>query len=81
MAWWAYDAPFPYPGYDHEQAALYEANLLAEEEKAELLTQWRLYFDKAQEPGFGFCTGRVNHGLKVPPPSEPTTLGPEFRAR
>jgi hypothetical protein len=62
MAWWAYDAPFPYPGYDHEQAALYEADLLAEQEKAELLTQWRRYFDKAQEPGFGFCAGHVNPG-------------------
>src|SRR5215468_12791341 len=31
-AWWKYDSPIPYPGYDREQSTLYEAGLLSEQE-------------------------------------------------
>src|SRR3954447_18569012 len=35
-AWWEYDAPIRWPGYDRETVALYEAGLMSEEEIAEL---------------------------------------------
>lgn len=59
MAWWQYEAPIFYPGYDREQSTLYEAGLLAEAEKAELLAEWRRYFEKALEPGFSHCIGHA----------------------
>jgi hypothetical protein len=57
LAWWRYEAPFPYPGYDSEQSTLYEADLLAETERAELVAFWREQFDRASDPNF-FFTGR-----------------------
>jgi hypothetical protein len=46
QAWWQYDSPIPYPGYDHERSTLYTANLLAEDERAELLKFWREQFER-----------------------------------
>lgn len=57
MAWWAFESPIKFPGYDRQQAALCAAGLLTEGERAELLTWWRQEFDKAQAPGFTFCAG------------------------
>ena len=36
QAWWQFEAPFRYPGYDREQSTLYTAGLLTAEELAEL---------------------------------------------
>jgi hypothetical protein len=55
-AWWQFEATFPYPGYDHEQSTLYEAGVLGEEERAELVAAWREEFETAQAPDFGFVS-------------------------
>ena len=35
----------------------YEAGLLQEDERAELVAEWREQFEKAQAAGFWFCLG------------------------
>jgi hypothetical protein len=65
MAWWRYEAgDLRYPGHDREQSTLYEAGLLAEAERAELLVHWREEFDRAHGPHFFHCAGpgRILHG-------------------
>ena len=57
VAWWRYDSPIPYPGYDLERSALYEAGLLGEQEREQLVAEWREEYERAQAPGFGFCAG------------------------
>ena len=44
---------------------LYEAGLLAEEERAELVAHWRARFVQAQQPGFMFCMGFARPGDKT----------------
>jgi hypothetical protein len=51
-AWWEFDAPIPYPGYDRETAVLYEANLLDAEECAQLEAIWRREYKHSLRPGF-----------------------------
>ena len=52
-AWWQFEAgDLRYPGYDREQATLYAAGLLDEEERAELAEFWRGEFEKASAPDF-----------------------------
>jgi hypothetical protein len=67
MAWWRFEAPFPYPGYDAEQQALYRAELLGPDERAELLAFWRREYERAHEPHFFFCQGpgRILEGVKA----------------
>jgi hypothetical protein len=65
MAWWRYEAgDLRYPGYDREQSTLWEAGLLAEAERTELLAFWREEFDRACAPGFSECKsqGSVLYG-------------------
>jgi hypothetical protein len=65
VAWWRYEAgELCYPGYDRERSTLYEAGLLGEGERAELLAYWREQFDRAGAPGFFLCEGpgRFLHG-------------------
>jgi hypothetical protein len=59
VAWWQYEAPAElyYPGPDYERSTLFEADLLSESEKAELLAYWRREFDRANAPGFSHCAG------------------------
>jgi hypothetical protein len=61
--WWEFEAPFPRP-IGHEASALYEANLLGEEERVALVTRWRREFLRAQAPGFFYCggAGKFFHG-------------------
>ena len=56
-AWWQYDSPIPFPGPDLERSALYDAGLLGEQEREQLIAEWRSEFERAQMPGFGFCVG------------------------
>ena len=67
QAWWHFEAPFPYPGYDAEQRALYRAELLGPEERAELLAFWRREYERAHGPHFFFChgPGRFLEGTKA----------------
>ena len=57
-AWWDYEAPFRRPDeYEQEPACLYAAGLLEEEEKRELVADWRETFQSAQQPDFFICCG------------------------
>jgi hypothetical protein len=64
LAWWSFEAPIKHPGYDRERSTLYEAGLLAEAERAELLRYWHGQFDRARAPDFFCCMapGRILHG-------------------
>jgi hypothetical protein len=55
-AWWEFEAPFPRP-FEHEASALYAADLLGEQERAELVSRWRREFERAHRPNFFFCEG------------------------
>jgi hypothetical protein len=55
-AWWEFEAPFPRPS-GREQSSLYEAGLLTEEERVELVTWWRQQFERGYEPHFFYCEG------------------------
>lgn len=55
--WWAFEAPFARPDHDVERSALWEADLLSEEERAELELDWKREFDRAQRRGFWYCNG------------------------
>jgi hypothetical protein len=57
QAWWAFAAPFPYPGFDVERSTLYENRLLTEEEARELEGYWREEFERTYRPEFFFCAG------------------------
>jgi hypothetical protein len=59
VAWWSYESPVElyYPGPDYERSTLYEADLLSESEKAELVANWRHEFERANAAGFSFCAG------------------------
>jgi hypothetical protein len=64
-AWWRYEAgDLHYPGYNRERSTLYEAGLLAEAERAELLAYWRGQFERAWDPNFFHCggPGKILHG-------------------
>jgi hypothetical protein len=57
LAWWVFEATIDHPGYARERSTLYEANMLAEAERAELLKYWREQFDRAHGPDFFACMG------------------------
>ena len=67
MAWWHFESPIPFLGYDREQAVLFEAGLLGEEESATLVTEWRREFERAQASDFWVCQGpgRFLHGKEA----------------
>lgn len=57
-AWWTFEAPIARPSdNDYERAALWEAGLLSDEERAELEDEWREEFELAQAPNFMCCIG------------------------
>lgn len=56
-AWWQYDSPVPWPGYEREQSTLHQADLLGDDERAALEAEWRRQFDRAWQPEFFFCGG------------------------
>jgi len=64
QAWWEFESPVGYPGYDHEKSVLYEHGLLTEEERAELIADWRAEFARAQQPDFFLPVepGKILHG-------------------
>ena len=67
LEWWAYEAPFPYPGYDNETVALYQAGILTKGELAELTPWWREQYDRAQCPDFHHTAGpdRILEGAEA----------------
>jgi hypothetical protein len=57
QAWWRYEAPFKYPGFNRERSALWEAGLLGAAEAQELERSWHEEFNRSLEPGFIFNDG------------------------
>ena len=58
LAWWCFEAPDDLDyDYASEKSTLYEAGLLTETEKAELVARWRREYDRACRPGFFICMG------------------------
>jgi hypothetical protein len=54
LAWWKFEAPFKYPGFNRERSALWEANLLGAAEARQLEQHWRDEFNLSLAPGFTF---------------------------
>jgi hypothetical protein len=64
QAWWKFEAPFKYPGFNRERSALWEANLLGAAEAHQLEKTWRDEFNLSLAPGFtfqGLLTGHEAH--------------------
>ena len=63
QAWWKFEAPFKYPGFNLERSALWAAGLLGAAEARELEASWREEFDRSLAPDFTFLglTGREAH--------------------
>jgi hypothetical protein len=57
LAWWAFESSFHWPGREHERSTLYRAEVLSADERARVMAEWRVEFDKAQAPGFWLCQG------------------------
>lgn len=57
QAWWDYEAPIAWPGYDRERGALYAAGLLGVEEKAALEAEWHHDFERGCDPDFALSLG------------------------
>ena len=63
--WWLFESPIAWPGYDRERSALYDAELLEDGERAELLAFWRVQFERAQDARF-FHALNPDHYLHGP---------------
>src|SRR5262249_19208812 len=68
QAWWRFEAPFAYPGFNLEKSTLWAANLLGAAERRALEADWREEFNQSLAPGFTFrercgdyLTGRAAH--------------------
>jgi hypothetical protein len=58
MAWWRYySGDIRFPGPDRERSTLFEAGVLSERERVELVKDWRVEFDRAHAPDFFLCEG------------------------
>ena len=67
MGWWAFAAPFPYPGFAIEKSTLYMSGLLPQAEMRELEREWRDAFEFAHRPEFFIARafGQLYHGEKA----------------
>jgi hypothetical protein len=54
QAWWKFEAPFKYPGFNLERSTLWAAGLLEAKEARALEADWREEFDRSLAPGFTF---------------------------
>src|SRR5262245_18104272 len=45
QAWWAFEAPFKYPGFNLERSTLWAAGLLDKAEARQLEAHWRVEFE------------------------------------
>ena len=54
LAWWRFEAPFKYPGFNLERSSLWAAGLLGAAEARALEQDWREEFDRSREAGFTF---------------------------
>jgi hypothetical protein len=54
QAWWLFEAPFKYPGFNLERSTLWASGLLEAAEARTLENDWREEFDRSLAPGFTF---------------------------
>jgi hypothetical protein len=54
LAWWRYESPIPYPGFNLERSTLWTAGLLEAAEARALEQDWREEFNRSLAPGFTF---------------------------
>jgi len=47
MAWWEFEAPFKYPGFNRERSTLYTAGLLGADESKQLEEYWHTEFERS----------------------------------
>lgn len=57
QAWWKFEAPFKYPGFNQERSTLWAAGLLGAAEARALEKDWREEFDRSLALGFTFNDG------------------------
>jgi hypothetical protein len=57
MAWWKYESPVPFPGLRRQRSTLYEHGLLGAAEARALVSDWKVEFARACEPGFAYVAG------------------------
>jgi hypothetical protein len=58
QAWWAFEAPAGLTfNYDTERSTLFAHGLVSDEEREQLLAEWKAEFDKAQARGFALTLG------------------------
>jgi hypothetical protein len=56
--WWVYERNLQPPeDHNHETELLMAMGELSAAELSELVSAWREDYDRAQEPGFAYCTG------------------------
>jgi hypothetical protein len=81
VAWWRYEAcELRWPGYDRERSTLYEAGLLGEAERAELLSIGASSSTAPTVPGSSTAAVR-DRSSRARPPAARITAGPTFRPR
>jgi len=63
QAWWRYESPIPWPGFNLERSTLFAAGLLSPAEAFELEASWYEEFNRSLAPDFTFqgLTGREAH--------------------
>jgi hypothetical protein len=82
MAWWRYEAPIKWPGYNLAKSTLWAAGLLETAEARALEEDWHEAFDQSLMPGFRFqgLTGYEAHIAFLVFKGVPATLAEEWAA-
>ena|SRR5262249_22003225 len=57
QAWWKYESPIPWPGFNLERSTLWAAGLLSADEARQLEKNWHEEFNCSLAPGFAFHDG------------------------
>lgn len=63
QAWWRYESPIPWPGFNLERSSLWAAGLLGAAEKRALEQDWRQEFDRSLAPDFNYLGLRGREAL------------------
>jgi hypothetical protein len=86
QAWWKFEAPFKYPGFNQEKSALWAAGLLGAAEARALERDWREEFDRSLAFGFTFndgprgtLTGEAAHIAHIVHHDIPAALADQWR--
>lgn len=82
QAWWRFEAPIPYPGFNLEKSTLWAAGLLGAAEARQLEADWRDEFNRSLEPDFTFLglTGGNAHIANLVFHDVPAALAEQWAA-